>query len=270
MISRRERVFNYTILVIFALIVVVPVGVLVTAALSPYTSGQADLRNLTWSNFSTAWTEAQFPAHLMTSITISVVVVLVILVLTPLAGYALSILRIPGHQALFVLFLAGIMIPLEGIIVPLYFTMRSTPLGGTIGALIIAHIGLNISFGVFWMRATYRAIPRELIESAQLDGAGSFRIFTQVAVPLTVPAMVTLGILTFMWTWNDYFLAFVLISDPDRLPITVALGEFANKYTNSYNLMSAAALLVALPIVAMYVFFQRHFIDGVLSGALKG
>ena len=269
MISRGERAVNYVVLTVFAVVVLVPVVILLLSALSPYASGQADVSSLSWSNFNTAWNDAHFGRHLLTSAGLSLSVVAAVLVVTPLAGYALGVLEIPGHKALFILFLAGIMIPLEGIIVPLYFTMRSTPVAGTVGALIIAHIGLNMSFGVFWMRVTYRAIPKELLESARLDGAGSLQVLLKIAVPVTAPAMITLGILTFMWTWNDYFLAFVLVSDPDRLPVTVALGEFANKYGNAYNLMSAAALLVALPIVILYVFLQKQFIDGVLSGALK-
>jgi raffinose/stachyose/melibiose transport system permease protein len=162
------------------------------------------------------------------------------------------------------------MIPLEGIIVPLYFTMRSTPFASTVVALIIAHAGLSVSFGVFWMRAAFRSVPGGILESAMLDGAGPVRILRSIMLPLSAPALITLGLLTFMWTWNDYFLAFVLVNNPDQLPVTVALGSFSNKYTTQYNLMSAAALLVALPIVILYIVFQRRFIEGVLSGAVKG
>ena len=270
MIGRWERTANYAILILFSMIVIVPLLLLVGAALSPMPNGRPNLADLRWSNFVEAWQQSDFGSHLAISATISIVVVLLTLIITPLAAYALSILAIPGSRGLFVVFLAGIMIPLEGIIVPLYFTMRSTPFASTLAALIIAHTGLAVSFGVFWTRASFRAIPVSLIESARIDGASSFRILRSIALPLTVPSLITLALLTFLWTWNDYFLAFVLINNPDQLPVTVALGQFANKYTNQYNLMSAAAILVAAPIVALYIVFQRRFIDGVLSGALKG
>jgi raffinose/stachyose/melibiose transport system permease protein len=148
--------------------------------------------------------------------------------------------------------------------------MRATPFASSIGSLIIAQVGLSVSFGVFWMRAAFLAIPPSLVESASLDGAGRFRLYRSIALPLATPATITLALLTCMWVWNDYFLAFVLVNNPDQLPVTVALGDFTNKYATQINLMSACAVLVALPIVLLYLFFQRRFIAGVLSGALKG
>lgn len=270
MISRLERTVNHLVLGAFAVLVIIPMVMLLGTALSPRASGAIVLSDLRWRNFAQAWTQAQFASHLTTSAVVSITVVLLTLIAAPLAAYAIAVLRVPGAGVLFVVFLAGLMIPLEGIIVPLYFTMRSTPLASTVGALIIAHTGLSMGFGVFWMRAAFSAVPSSLLEAARIDGAGSFRILRSVAVPLVKPSIVTLGLLTFMWTWNDYFLAFVLINNPDRLPVTVALGEFATKYTNQVNLMSAAAIIVAFPIVALYVFFQRRFIEGMLSGAIKG
>lgn len=268
--SKLNKILSYAILISFSFIVIMPMLILLSAALSPLISGQMVLSELTWTNFVTAWKESNFERHLLVSISICLVVVVSILLVTPLAAYALAILRVPGSNAIFAVILAGLMIPLESILVPLYFTMRSLPIASSSTALMVAHVGLNISFGVFWMRAAFLAIPPSLIESAVIDGAGTFKIYRLIVLPLTKPALITLGLLTFLWTWNDYFLAFVLITNPDQLPVTVALGEFASKYMNKYNLMSATAVLVALPIVLVYIFFQRRFLEGVLSGALKG
>jgi raffinose/stachyose/melibiose transport system permease protein len=261
---------SYFILFSFSFIVIVPILLLLAAALSPLQSGQMVLSDLQWSNFIVAWKESDFGSHLLVSITICVFVVSIVLIIAPLAAFALAILKVPGSRIIFVIILAGLMIPLESILVPLYFTMRSLPIASSSTALIIAHIGLNISFGVFWMRAAFLAIPVSLIESAVIDGATSFKIYRMIVLPLAAPAMITLGLLTFLWTWNDYFLAFILITNPDGLPVTVALGDFATRYSNKYNLMSATAVMVALPIVLLYIFFQRRFLEGVLSGALKG
>lgn len=270
MISRREKVINLSLLIFMSAVVLVPMSLLVFAALSPTPNGRPDFSNLRFDNFVTAWQQADFGSHLLVSATVSLSVVAITLIITPLAAYGLSILAAPGHKWVFLVFLAGIMIPLEGIIVPLYFTMRSTPFASTVVALIIAHAGLSVSFGVFWMRASFRSLPPGIIESAMIDGAGPLRVLRSIAMPLSMPALITLGLLTFMWTWNDYFLAFVLVNNPDQLPVTVALGQFSNKYTTEYNLMSAAAILVALPILILYIVFQRRFIEGVLSGAVKG
>jgi raffinose/stachyose/melibiose transport system permease protein len=269
-LSKLSRALSYVILIAFSAVVILPLLALLGSALSPKQSGEIELSELTWSNFFIAWTESNFERHLFISIVVSLVVVMLTLVIGPLAAYGLAIIRPPGSRAIFILILAGLMIPLESILIPLYYTIRSLPIGNSPAALMVAHVGLNVSFGVFWMRAAFLSIPPSLIEAAVIDGAKMFQIFRLIVIPLAKPALITLALLTFLWTWNDYFLAFLLISDPTQLPVTVALGEFSTKYSNKYNLMSATAVLVALPIIAVYIIFQRRFIEGVLSGALKG
>lgn len=263
-------IVNYVVLAIFALAVLLPVLWMLGAALSPKLNGEVVLTQPQWSNFRDAWVQADFSRHLLISMGLCAVVVAVTCVITPLAGYALAILKVPGASWLFPLFLAGIMIPLEGIVVPLYFDLRSYHLSGSLVGLAVAQIGLSVSFGVFWMRASFAALPRAIVESAAIDGAGVLATLRRVALPIVKPGMITMALLVFMWTWNDYFLAFVLINDPEQLPVTVALGSFSGRHTSETNLLSAAAVLVALPVVILYAFFQRQFISGVLSGALKG
>lgn len=268
--TRLNRVVTYAILISFSFMVIVPLLLLLGAAFSPVQSGRIELGDLNYSNFVNVWREAEFGRHLLVSLRLCTLVVVITLIITTLAAYAIAILNVPGSKWIFTIILAGLMIPLESILVPLYFTLRAMPFGGGATTLLIAHVGLNVSFGVFWMRATFLAIPKSLIESASIDGASPFKTFRMIVLPLTKPALITLGLLTFLWTWNDYFLAVILITDPDQLPVTLAIGEFATKYSNKYNLMSAAAVLVALPVVTLYIFFQRKFIQGVLTGALKG
>lgn len=268
--SRLETVFSYAILVFFSLAVVLPVGWLLLAAMSPKANAGVDLANIRLANFADAWVQADFGLHLLNSLVICVGAVLLTSVLSILAGYGLTILAMPGARVVFPLILAGIMIPLEGILVPLYYNLRSVGLTSSLVGLIIAHTGLGISFGVFWMRATLQAVPRELVESAELDGASRLRMLWSIIMPVIRPGLITMVLLMFMWTWNDYFLAFVLINDESRMPVTLALGSFSTRYTQQLNLMAAAAVLVALPVLILYLFFQRQFIQGVMSGALKG
>ena len=269
-VSRLEKVVNYAVLSVFALAVVLPVGWLLLAALSPQANAGIDLAGLRPQNFVDAWQQSDFGRHLLNSLFICVGAVVLTTVASALAAYGLTILGAPGSKILFPLFLAGIMIPLEGILVPLYYQMRSLGLTSSLVGLMLAHTGLGVSFGVFWMRATFLAVPRELVESAELDGAGRLRTLLSIIVPVVRPAIITMVLLMFMWTWNDYFLAFVMINDPDKMPVTVALGSFSTRYTQQLNLMSAAAVLVSVPVLVLYAFFQRQFIQGVLSGALKG
>lgn len=270
MISRVERGMNIIILSLFATSAIVPLLLLLFTAISPKENGAIVPDDLRFSNFVDAWVRSNFGAHLLVSLVLCSVVVGITLLLAPLAAYGLTVLKVPGNRILFPLFLLGVMLPLEGILVPLYYTLRSTPLGGTVWALVTVHVGLSMSFGVFWMRAAFRAIPLSLYESARIDGASTFRVFRAIALPLLSPALITLGLLTFMWVWNDYFLAFVLISNPDLLPVTVTLGNFSTRYTVAINLTSAVSLLVAAPVLILYFVFQRKFIQGVLSGAVTG
>lgn len=270
--SRSEVVVNYVILIAFAAAVVLPILWLLGAALSPSAEGVVDLAHLhlNFGNFAAAWIQADFGRHLAISLIVACGTVLVVALIAPLAGYSLALLRPPGGKLLFALFLAGIMIPLEGIIVPLYFDLRSYGLVDSVPGLLLVQIGLSLSFGVFWMRTSIASVPPTLIESAQLDGAGRFATLWRIVLPLQRPAMITLALLVFMWTWNDYFVAFVLMNNPDQFPVTVALGDFTQRYSSEVNLMCAAGVLIALPVVILYIFAQRHFISGVLAGALKG
>ncbi len=267
---RTEKILGYAILILFAMAVVLPVIWLLLAATSPRHNAGVDLGAIRPMNFVDAWQRTDFGRHLLNSLAICVGAVAATTVASVLAAYGLTILEVPGRAVLFPLFLAGIMIPMEGILVPLYYNLRSAGLTSSLWGLILAHTGLGIPFGVFWMRATLLAIPRELIESAQLDGAGRVRTLASIVLPVVRPALVTMLLLMFMWTWNDYFLAFVLVNDPAKMPVTLAIGAFSTKYTQELNLMAAAAVLVSIPVLVLYMFFQRQFIQGVLSGALKG
>lgn len=271
MVSTKIETFvNYLVLSLFALAVVLPIGWLILAALSPKANAEVDLASLRPTNFVDAWVQSGFGQHLLNSVIICVGAVTLTAAVSILAAYGLTALAAPGRRILFPLFLAGIMIPLEGILVPLYYNLRSLGLTSSLLGLILAHTGTGVPFGVFWMRATFLGIPRELGESAEIDGAGRMRSLISIMLPVVRPALTTMVLLMFMWTWNDYFLAFVLINNENRMPVTLALGSFSTRHTASINLMAAAAILVSLPILILYVLFQRQFIQGVLSGALKG
>lgn len=244
-----------------------PVATFVAAALSPDRAGRPSA-DLQWGNFVTAWTDAEFAKSMTVSaiITISVVVLGVILAL--LGGYAFGVLGVAGHRILFPLILLGMMVSLEVIIVPLYYQFRSFGLTDNLFGVILIQLGMGVPFGVFWMRAAFRSLPQAVFESAELDGAGPFRILWSIAAPNIMPAVYTLILLSFMWTWNDYFLSLVFLHG-DNQTATVALGVFQGKYVTQINLMAAGGLIVAAPVLILYVIFQRKFISGMLAGAIK-
>lgn len=270
MISNREKVFNYAFLTLLAAAVLFPVAWILGVAVSPDISGSLDLGHLQWSNFSTAWQQAGFTHYLKSSLIITGTAVAASTVLAVLSGYAFGVLGVVGEKLLFPLMLFGVMIPMEATIVPLYYDFQSEGLIDTYQGIILAHVGMGVSFGAFWMRAAFRAIPSSIGESAQVDGANSWTSLWRIYLPIARPALMTLILLSFMWTWNDYFLSLILVSDPAHQPLTLGLGAFSGRYMVHTNLLAAAAAIISLPVVVLYVFFQREFIRGMLSGAVKG
>ena len=269
MISRTERLLNHAILAFVTVLVLFPVIWFVFTALSPSRSGQLDLLNLHFDNFVTAWNVGNFGSAMVASAVITIGAVLGQTVLAILSGFAFGVLGVAGQKVLFPLILFGLMISAEVFIIPLYYTFQSLGLTNSWLGLIIIQIGMGVPFGVFWMRATFRAVPKSLIEAAEMDGARSWRMLWQILLPISRPAVLTLALLSFMWTWNDFFLSLVFIADPSIQPATLALGVFQGQHTLDVNMLAAGSLIVALPVLILYAFFQRHFIRGVLNGALK-
>ncbi len=262
-----EKITNYVVLSVMALIVLWPVGTFIAAALSPDRAGRPSVA-LQWANFATAWNSAEFARSMTVSAVITIVVVVVGVILALLGGYAFGVLGIVGERVLFPLVLLGMMISLEAIIVPLYYQFRTFGLTDNLLGVILIHLGMGVPFGIFWMRAAFRSLPRAVFESAELDGAGPLRMLWSIATPNVMPAVYTLILLSFMWTWNDYFLSLVFLHG-DNQTATVALGVFQGKYVTQINLMAAGGLIVAAPVLILYVIFQRRFISGMLAGAIK-
>jgi raffinose/stachyose/melibiose transport system permease protein len=271
-IDRREQTMTYVLLGVFSLIALVPVvGIVFTALQTPgeVTSfGQPNGAHV--GNFADAWKQGHFSQYLRSSVIVAVSVVTASSLLSILAGYAFGMMRFRGEQALFYLFLLGLMVPLEATIVPLYYDLRDISLTDTYWALILPQVGLSTAFGTFWMRAFFRTVPRSLVEAARLDGSSSWSTLWRVIVPLARPAILTMMVLIFMWTWNEFLLALVMVSDENLRTAPLGLAFFQGRNTQDLTLLAAGAVIVAAPVVVIYVFLQRHFIRGVLSGAVKG
>lgn len=266
--AKSETILNYAALIVLAIAVLIPVYQFVSAALSPDRSGRSVAGVWAWENFATAWDGAGFGRAMTVSLIISVSAVICQLVLGVLGGYGFGVLNAVGSRWLYPLVLLGMMVSIEAIIVPLYYQMRDLGLTNSIPGLILIHVGTGVPFGVFWMRAAFRSLPASLFEAARIDGAGAIRMLVQVALPLVKPAILTYALLGFMWTWNDYFLSLIFLVG-DNQTATVALGAFQGKFLTQYNLMAAGGLIVAAPVLILYIIFQRRFISGMLAGALK-
>ncbi|MEV7460978.1 carbohydrate ABC transporter permease [Streptomyces rubiginosohelvolus] len=252
--------------------VLLPFLAIFSAALQPQSNLSPGLdwpSDPQWGNFADAWTTAGFGALLKSGALIALGVVPLALILATLAGYGLSTLQVRGRGALFAFLMLGMALPYEAIVIPLYYEMRDLGLLNTQWAVILPLIGLFMPFGVFWMRTHFASLPKELTEAASVDGAGSWRTLTRVLLPTAVPALTTLALLYFMWAWNQFLLALVLIQDPAKRTAPAGLGKFVQQFGQNIPLLSAGTLIVIAPIVVLYLFFQRHFIKGILQGAVK-
>jgi raffinose/stachyose/melibiose transport system permease protein len=272
MTNRSEQTATYVVLGLFSLLALAPiVGILFTAVADPSgssTFGSFDGIHL--GNFKTAWEEGNFGSYLKSSVLVAVVVVLAAGFMSILSGYAFGLMRFRGNQALFYLFLFGLTIPTEAVIVPLYYDFRDLSLVNTYWALILPQTASSVAFGTFWMRAFFRGVPRSLVEAARIDGASSWFTLWRVLLPLARPAVLTMTVLLFMWTWNEFLLALVMVSDEGLRTAPLGLSFFQGRNESNLTLLAAGAVIVATPVVIVYVFLQRHFIRGMLSGAVKG
>jgi raffinose/stachyose/melibiose transport system permease protein len=271
--SRTQIALNYVLLTIFLLAAVLPlVGIIFTAfkstgelADSPF----APPKEWRWQNFRDAWDGARFSAYFKSSVTVVLPVVLIAVILSTMSGFAFGIMRFPGDNLLLLLILLGLMVPFEAVIIPLWHLMNTLDLRETYWALILPQVALSFSFGTFWMRAHFRNMPLELIDAAVVDGASIWGVLWRVLFPISRPALLSLIVLLFMWTWNEFFLALVMVSgDLRTLPVGLAL--LRGRYATDVPVMAAASIMVFMPVIVLYFFFQRHFIRGMISGAVKG
>lgn len=270
-----KRLFpRYLVLTVFMLIVLLPIwGMLMSAfrAESQIASSPFSLPE-TWTleNFKQAWTVGKFNVFFKNSVIVTTAVVISSVFLSTLSGYAFGQLPMPGKKLLFPLMLVGYMVPFEAVIIPLYNWMNVLGLRNTYWALILPQVGLSVSFGTLWMSSFFENAPKELVDASIIDGCNRWQTLWMVLWPLARPATTTLVVLIFMWTWNEFLLALVMVQTEAMRTLPVGLAFFQGKYTSNLSLMAAGAIIVALPTVIIYILFQRFFIRGMLGGAIKG
>lgn len=270
----RECVLGYVVLVVGAILALYPFFSILMLSLTPAEArrpGQVFPAALTLDNFAEAWDRGGFGPALWSSLVVAVGVVLGSIVVAILAGYAFVVLRFPGKPLIMAILLVGLIVPYEGIIVPLYYLLDGMGLLNTYWALILPQIATSVSLGVLWMRTAYATVPRSLSEAARIDGASRWTTLWRVYVPISASGITTLGTLLFLYTWNEFLMALVLVPQNTAVQTApLALSFFAGSTRNfDPGVTSAAAVLVALPILIVYVIFQRRFINGIAAGAVK-
>ncbi|WP_332603151.1 carbohydrate ABC transporter permease [Arthrobacter sp. S2(2024)] len=220
------------------------------------------------NNFVVLFTEKDFLVYFVNSLVVAAVVVIANVTLSSMAGYALSKLRFRGKKLVFGAVMASLMIPVTALFVPQFSVIVQLGLADSLGGIIAPMVVLPL--GIFIMQQFASAVPEELIEAARLDGAGEFRVFAQVFVPLLGPATAAVSILTFLAAWNNFLWPLVVAQSESNytLPVGLAVASQGSNMTE-YGVLLAGALVLLLPVLVLYMFLQRHFIQGIAATGLR-
>lgn len=222
-----------------------------------------------FGNFATAWAKAPFARFYFNSIVVTAAIALIQLTTAALAAYAFARLHFPGRSVLFVCYLLVMMIPGQVTLIPNFITLKKLGMLDTYWALILPFVATG--FGTFLIRQHFLSIPQELFDAAVVDGAGHLRILRTICLPIAAPAFATFGLLTAMWHWNDFFWPLIVTSSPRMRTLPLGLVVFTNaEQGTSWNLLMAAGIFTALPIVLLFLVAQRYFVQGVARVGIKG
>lgn len=270
---RRTPGWLYAVLFVGLFLVVVPFLWMLLSSLKP----EAEVRSVppTWwpetitlENYDTLFTKLDFPTYFMNSAIVALAVTAGNMVFCSMLGYALAKLDFPGKKALFAIVLGTLMIPGVVTFVPLFVLTTNIGLSNTLLGMILPF--LAGPFGVFLMRQFIQALPDELIQAARIDGAGEVRIFFSVILPLCGPALATLGILTFLTSWNNFLWPLVVAQTEDKYTLPVALALYSvGQNATQYGLLLAGSVVVVLPVLAIFLVLQRHIMQGIAMTGIK-
>lgn len=220
-----------------------------------------------WQNYSDAWEMANFNLFFRNSAIVTFFTVVGQLLTCSLAGFAFARLRFPGRDGIFLIYLATMMVPIQVTLIPLYLLMKELGMINSFAGLIIP--GIFSAYGTFMLRQFFMGIPKSLDESAVIDGCGYFRIYWQIILPLSKAALATQAVFCFMWQWNNLLWPLVMANEDSVRTLTVGLQLFKGQYSVAWNLLMAGSVISVIPILVLYVFLQKYFVQGIAMTGMK-
>ena len=222
-----------------------------------------------FQNYVDAWFGASFDQYFFNSVVISVASVLLVLLLSSLAAYSFAKMRFRGNQLIFFVFLIGMAFPLSAKLGPLLSLMYKLDLANSRVGLILVYVAGSLPFSILMLRAFFAGFPQELEDSAALDGCSRFQFYLRILLPLSKPSLMALGIFVFMNTWNEFFQALLLINEDSKRTLPLGLTAFQDEYFTDFALSFAGINITALPVIVVYIIFQRNLIEGITVGSMK-
>lgn len=273
---RLRRVVKHTVLIVTGFVMVYPLLWMLASSVKPdaliFRDPSLIPSTLDLSNYSVGWNALAHPFthYLMNSVVVVAGAVLGNLVSCSLAAYAFARLNFRGRRFWFAVMLMSIMLPIHVVIVPQYVLFSQLDWINTYLPLVVPKMLATDAFFIFLMVQFFRGIPRELTEAANIDGAGHGRIFFQIMLPLSLPALATTAIFTFIWTWNDFFSQLIFLTDPDMYTVPVALRQFVDSQGDTaWGALFADSIVSLIPIFVIFLFGQRYLVKGIATTGIK-
>lgn len=221
-----------------------------------------------WDNYLKIWTKIPFATFIKNTVVLTIVVTLLQLFTSSFAAYAFAKLEFKGKKQLFLAYISTIAMPWQVYMVPQFLMMRKMGLNDTLLAMVV--LQAFSAFGVFLMRQFYMGIPDSLCEAARIDGMSEFKIYTNIMLPLSKPALATLTIFTFVATWNDYLGPTIYLKTEAKKTIQIGLQRFIGQYSSEYGLIMAGSVISLIPVLIVFLALQKYFVEGIATSGVKG
>ncbi|WP_394927183.1 carbohydrate ABC transporter permease [uncultured Robinsoniella sp.] len=269
-----KKVILYVILAVLALIWIVPMLTLLLTAIKGKKDFYSGLSlfsvpaEIAWNNFTNAITKGRLLTYMKNDLIVSGLKVPIGIVIEALAAFALTRLNIKHKTGWFVFFLVGMMLPMQTALVPINIIYSKLNLLNSYFGLFYVYVGFGISYGILILRGFFKGIPKDIDEAAYIDGCTRWQMFWRILLPIAKPAVATLIITDFLATWNEYLLASVIINDNMKKTVPVGIMTFVGEHGTDYGYLCAGVLLSVIPVLAVYLIFQRYFVEG-MAGAVK-
>ncbi len=263
----------YVVMAVFSAVVVFPLVVMVFGSFKTQFEFYANPWGLpstfNWDNYIYAWKQAQIPRFIVNSVIVAAGTVGLTLVLASCAAYGFSTFTFRGGRALFLMFVLLLIVPVPVGIIPLYVIVVRLHLVDSYFALILPYTSGSLPLSIFILRAFFQSIPQELTDAARMDGCTQFTAFLRIILPISRPGLATVIILTFLNSWNEFFLALIFIHNPDLMTLPLGLQAFFFQYSVQWNYLFAALTMSIVPVIVVYLAMQRQFIAGLTAGAVR-
>lgn len=268
------NLISYTLLALGVLVVAVPFLYMVTSSLKPQSMvmempPRIIPAEITLDNYSEALATDNFGVYFLNSLFVAVTTTGITVVLSAMLAYAFARMHFRGKRVLFGALLLGLMIPPVMLIIPQFLVIKDLRLYNSLASLIVVYVAMNLSMQTFMLTGFFKTIPQDLIDAALIDGAGQWRIFWRLILPLSKAGLAVVIIFTFLYSWDEFPWAHVAIKEASRRTLPIAIALFQNQHLTEWGQVFAASIVALIPIVTVYVLFQRYFVAGIATTGMK-